>query len=705
VHAAPLDVHRHNVGLADPVPGVLALTLAPGDEDAAGRAAAVGCEVDHRWGVGPTWTLRCPLDLDPALAIAALQDAPGVADVAAAFPARLTDTRPDDLGSGWWQLPKVGAPAAWDVTIGDPSVVVAIIDTGVRADHEDLVDNLWANAAEICGDGVDQDGNGYVDDCAGWDVGDGDPDVSPLGLPATDPWGNTCAKIHGTFIAGLVGQTGDNGTGGVGVNWDVSLMPIKLVDDTDCGLTDLTIAEALDYATDNGAHVINASWAFSTYSTNVERAFSRAASAGVVSVIAAGNDNIDVDTNTMYPIWFGTPNTLTVAATNSNDRMAGFSNYGAAQVDLAAPGANVRSTGVASASQYENGYGTSYAAPMVAGAAALVWAAYPALTAAEVVSSIEDGVDPVAALDCAAQARCVATGGRLSLPGALSQAEAWATRVVLAPGPLVVADDGDGDGVAELTETAELRLTLDNEGHGLAEGVVATLALAADGVVLEADTVDFGDVPGDAVGVSAPGGAAFVLRVDEACAADIDIDAVLTLETADGQVWQEPRVVPVRCVVDEDADGSLYPYDCDDLEPSVHPDADETCNERDDDCDGETDEDAVDVQPWYADADGDGFGDAAAETWACSPPSGHTDDATDCDDADGAISPGADEVCNDVDDDCDGEADEGLDCSAPVSRAPTGAGEGKGGCAHAPLAPLLAGAGLVLTALARRRRR
>jgi hypothetical protein len=699
----PLDVHRSNLRLAEPLPGVLALTLAPGDEDAASRAASVGCRVHHRWGRGPTWTLSCPAWMDAAGPISALQDAPGVLDVAAAFPAQLTETRPDDLPTGWWQLETVGAPAAWDVSVGDRAVVVAIIDTGIRPDHEDLIDNLWVNPAETCGDGVDDDGNGYVDDCAGWDAGDGDPDPSPLNLPATDPWGNTCAMIHGTFIAGLVGETGDNGTGGVGVNWDVSLMPIKLVDDESCGLSDLTIAESLDYATDNGADVINASWSFSTYSTNVDRAFTRAANAGVVSVVAAGNDNADVDATTMYPIWFGTPNTLVVAATNRNDRLASFSNYGMATVDIAAPGANVRSTGVSSASRYESGYGTSYAAPMVAGAAALVWAAYPALRAAEVVASIEDGADTLSALDCATQARCVATGGRLSLPGALEQAEAWAGRVSLEGGALEITDDGDDDGVPELTETAELRLALDNTGHGLAEGVVVTLALEADGVVVEVDTVSFGDVPGDAVGHTAPGGAGFVVRVDEACAVDTDAEARLTLWTADGQRWQEQRTVPIRCLVDEDSDGSLYPHDCDDGDPDTFPGADEACNEQDDDCDGETDEDAVDESLWFADGDGDGFGDPAAAVSACSPPSGHVDDDSDCDDADDEVSPGAAETCNDRDDDCDGAIDEGLDCSPAVAGSPDGeGGAGKGGCSHAPAAPALAALPLLLLALRRR---
>ena len=699
----PLDVHRANLVLAEPVPGVVALTLAPGDDDVASRAAAVGCRVDHRWGRGPTWSLSCPPWMDPAGPIAALQDAPGVIDVAAAFPAQLTETLPDDLPVGWWQLQTVGAPEAWDVSVGDPAVVVAVIDTGVRGDHEDLIDNLWVNPAETCGDGIDDDGNGYVDDCAGWDVGDADADPSPMGLPATDPWGNPCSKVHGTFIAGLIGETGDNGTGGVGVNWDVSLMPIKLVDDASCGLSDLTIAEALDYATDNGADVINASWSFSTYSSNVERAFTRAANAGVVSVMAAGNDDVDVDTTTIYPIWFGTPNSLVVAATNNADILAGFSNHGRGTVDLAAPGANVRSTGVSSARRYESGWGTSFAAPMVAGAAALVWATYPALTADEVVASIEDGADPLATLDCASQARCVATGGRLSLPGALDEAEAWATRVALSGGPLVISDDGDDDGVAELTETAELRLSIDNAGHGEAEAVVATLALEADGVVLEVDTVDFGDVAGDAVGHPAPGDAAFALRVDEACAADVDADATLTLRAADGQTWVEARTVAIRCLVDEDADGSLYPTDCDDADPAVYPGAPETCNERDDDCDGEIDEDAVDESLWFADADGDGFGAPGSGVAACSPPTGQVGEDTDCDDTDGGISPGAVETCNERDDDCDGAVDQGLECSLPVTGTPDGVGQRKGGCSHAPAAPALGLAAFALLGWARRR--
>ncbi len=494
------------------------------------------------------------------------------------------------------------------------------------------------------------------------------------------------------------------------MNWNVGLMPLKMVDDGTCGLTDLTIAEAVTYATDNGAHVINASWHFTTYSPRVAAALADAANVGVLLVIAAGNDGADVDTlSTSYPIWMGTPNDIVVAATNNSDQLASFSNYGANMVDLAAPGADVRSTGVSSTSRYENGYGTSYAAPMVAGAAALVWSAYPMLSAAEVRASILDGVDARSNLDCASVAKCVKTGGRLSLPGALDQAAAWATRVSLAGADLVVddAEEGDGDGVAELTERARLVYRLDNLGHGDATGVTATLSLDAVDVTVEDDTITFGDVAGDAAALEVAGDA-FVLVVEEACVADQAATATVTLTDDAGGSWTEAWPLTIACVVDEDADGVLYPTDCDDRDAATFPGADETCNGVDDDCDGEADEDAVDVSTFYADTDGDGHGDAADPVEACVAPEGYVETGDDCDDGSAAVSPSAEESCNDTDDDCDGAVDEALDCDGGAGDGGGSGGDGGKGeepatCAVAPVSALWVPALLALVGVARRR--
>jgi subtilisin family serine protease len=710
---ASLDELDTNSARVDPEPGVLALRLGP-NGDVAALAEMVGCRVDHRWGLHRTWTLACEGELRPTVQL--LEDAPDVVHVAAAFLARLTETRPDDLRAGWWHLETVGAPEAWDITTGDPAVVVAVIDTGVRTDHLDIVGNLWSNPGEtLCSDGVDDDGNGYVDDCVGWDVADQDGDVSPLQLPETSSYGYPCAPGHGTFIAGLVGETGDNGIGGVGVNWDVSVLPIKMVTDAGCGLTDLTIAEAILYAADAGADVINASWQFSTYSGAVEQALRDASQAGVITVIAAGNDEVDVDTTTTYPIWFGTPNSIVVAATTGQDEMASFSNWGATSVDIAAPGYNVRSLGIAHTASYETASGTWFSAPIVAGAAALVWSAWPALSANEVVDSLLDGAMVLPNLDCTAETRCVSTSGRLSLPGALAEAEAWGTRVSLALHAMEVNDTGtgddaetwgDGDGVLELMETADLALSLDNVGHGTAGAVRATLVLDAEDVVVTDDTIDFGDVLGDTSGAES-GGDVFAVTVDEACTSNQSVTATITLATSDGQTWTESMSLDVLCVVDEDEDGSLYPYDCDDSVDTTGPGFPESCNEVDDDCDGDVDEDAVDMTAYFADADGDGHGDPGVSLDGCSPPSGFVESADDCDDGRADVSPVATETCDGVDEDCDGEADNGLDCEADPTGGSSGDGgeRDKGGCAVAPwrTAPALAGLGL-LVVVGRRRR-
>jgi subtilisin family serine protease len=228
----------------------------------------------------------------------------------------------------------IDAPEAWRTEAGDPGVIVAVVDTGVVYNHPELDDNIWANPGEIAGNGVDDDGNGFVDDVRGWDfVGD---DNDPRDTDG-----------HGTHVAGTIGAEGNNGAGVAGVNWDVSLMPLRAGDSS--GLTSEDIAASFIYACGKGAKVVNGSFGGFVPSLSVLAALQSPACQNTLFVFAAGNDGFSNDIDPVYPCSFGAPpddlpNIICVAATDRNDELADFSNYGFASVDLAAPGVDVLST-------------------------------------------------------------------------------------------------------------------------------------------------------------------------------------------------------------------------------------------------------------------------------------------------------------------------------------------------------------------------
>ena len=267
----------------------------------------------------------------------------------------------------------IHAPEAWLRGAGDARVTVAIIDTGIDYYHPDLEANMWTNPGETPGDGIDDDGNGYIDDVHGYDFVSDDSD------PIDD-------QVHGTHVAGIVGAVGNNVIGVSGVCWHVSLMGLKAFDEQGNGLVS-SVVDAIQYAIRNGATVINASWGLSERSVALKEAIAAATGAGVVVVAAAGNGKTSFP---VYPAAY--EDVLAVAATDSSDQRASFSNYGD-YVDLAAPGENIYST--LSNNRYGFLSGTSMSAPHVAGVAALVRARHPEFSAVEVRTILRNSVDPV----------------------------------------------------------------------------------------------------------------------------------------------------------------------------------------------------------------------------------------------------------------------------------------------------------------------
>lgn len=297
----------------------------------------------------------------------------------------------------------VNGPEAWYLTIGDPNFVVAIIDSGVQYTHHNLDDNIWANPGEIAGNGIDDDGNGYVDDTCGWDFYDGDND--PM-----DENG------HGTHTAGTVGATGQ---GVIGMMWQCKLMPLRYLGPNGGGWTSDAIL-ALQYATEKGVKVSNNSYGGTRFDQSFYDAINASKAVEHVFVASAGNDGINNDTDRWkkYPASYDLDNIISVAATDMNDAMASWSNYGSTSVDLGAPGVYILSTylldwgGPGYTQRYLDG--TSMAAPHVAGAAGLVYVQNPTWTYQEVRTRIISSARPVASL-----AGKTASGGVLDAAAAL----------------------------------------------------------------------------------------------------------------------------------------------------------------------------------------------------------------------------------------------------------------------------------------------
>lgn len=299
-------------------------------------------------------------------------------------------------------LQLVDAPTAWDTPPQGPPIVVAISDTGVDVTHPDLAPMIWTNPAETP-NGLDDDLNGYVDDIQGWDFYGNDATV--FDDPTIDE--------HGTHVAGTIGAVRNNSFGVAGVADNVRLMPAKFLGSPDSsGPVSAGIA-AIAYARQNGARIINASWGSGSHSQALCDAVAAATADGVLFVAAAGNDAENNDAVVSEPA--DCPGAISVAATNSVDGLAGFSNIGPSSVHLGAPGVTVDST--LPGGTYGAFSGTSMATPHVSGAAALVLGQVPAAGPEELRAALLDGGDAVASLTAT-----TSSGRRLNVVGAINQA-------------------------------------------------------------------------------------------------------------------------------------------------------------------------------------------------------------------------------------------------------------------------------------------
>ena len=295
----------------------------------------------------------------------------------------------------------ISAPLAWATTTGSEEVVVAVLDTGVDYNHEDLKPNMWTRPASM---EAYQDADlGSVDDEYGFNAVEN----------ASDPMDD---NGHGTHCAGIIGAEGENDLGIAGVNWKVRIMPLKFMNAGGSGTTKDAI-EAINYAINRkkagvNVRIISASWGSTQRSRALEDVIRKAYEADILFVAAAGNSSVSNDRTPHFPSSYNVPNVVSVAALDRNDQLAKFSNWGAKSVAIGAPGVDILSTWLGNA--YEEKSGTSMATPVVAGVAALIVAEHQGMSVDDVRKKLLASTDPIVAL----KGKTV-TGGRINAAKAL----------------------------------------------------------------------------------------------------------------------------------------------------------------------------------------------------------------------------------------------------------------------------------------------
>ena len=338
----------------------------PADVDALLESAHAA--LVERFGESDVYLLETRADLDKTQET--LEAHPAVRNVAFDTTVHVSTSNDPEAGSLWglFGTQGINATAAWDLTDTLAPVVVAVIDSGVDTNHPDLAANIWTNPDEIAGNGIDDDGNGLVDDIHGWDFVE--DDATP-----NDPNG------HGTHVAGTIAAVRDNGIGVAGVADNAQIMALRFLNAEGSGYTSDALA-SLEYAIDKGAPISNNSWGGGSFNTALSSLIASNADTHLF-VAAAGNSGLNIDSSPQYPAAYTATNILSVAAHNSSGSLASFSNYGTTAVDISAPGVSIRSTEPGTG--YRNLSGTSMAAPHAAGVAALLLGTDTQLTPSETI--------------------------------------------------------------------------------------------------------------------------------------------------------------------------------------------------------------------------------------------------------------------------------------------------------------------------------
>ncbi|MBW6516644.1 MAG: S8 family serine peptidase, partial [Candidatus Cloacimonetes bacterium] len=394
-----------------------------------------------------------------------------------------------------WHHPVVMTPEAWDHVQGSSEVIVAITDSGTKWNHPDLADNIWINEAELPGitidwvngmiyggDGIDNDGNGFIDDVIGWDFVENN----------NNPYQNYPGNGHGTHVAGCAGAVGDNNIGLTGTAMNVSLLICKGAPSNAPSSGIQYAYQQVQYAAQSGAHIINCSWIGQGQGNYANSVVNYATSLGSLVVAGAGNNGIQhTPTNAWFPS--DCTNSLSVAATGQNDIMANFSDYGE-PIDLTAPGVNIRSTYLNNT--YQSSSGTSMSSPVAAGIAALVKSLHPDISPLDLKARLMTTTDYIDDINDPGFAGLIGTGRINAFKATMYDKIPYISIYQ----HTLQEHSGDGDGVPNPGEEINLIFALYNELYWLtATGVTATLSTEAPGVEILIDTVNFPNISGGSV--------------------------------------------------------------------------------------------------------------------------------------------------------------------------------------------------------------
>lgn len=308
---------------------------------------------------------------DINLALSELQDEPYV-DFAEKIPIYRIEYTPTDPAytdpSKRWHLDQINAETAWDITIGSDTIVIAVVDDAILTSHEDLINNIYTNTIEVV-NGIDDDGNGYIDDLNGYDVADGDGNPNPPGSVSLTHFS------HGTHVSGIAAGTSDNAYGTSSIGFNTSILPVKTMNDTNTTGYLLHAIQGVEYAIASEVDIINMSWGSYAFSNAHRILFDYALSEGITCVASAGNDYLQA---MLFPA--GYPSVISVGATDATDDYTSFSNWSSV-IDVYAPGLDIWSPVGTGSDQYAFFSGTSMSAPIVSGICALMLCNDPTFTA------------------------------------------------------------------------------------------------------------------------------------------------------------------------------------------------------------------------------------------------------------------------------------------------------------------------------------
>lgn len=459
------------------------------------------------------YRLHLPSGSDVTAAIAVLARNPDVVYAEPDYVAQRIDTPNDPQYGSQWGLTNIGAPTAWDVTTGNVTTTIAIVDSGLDTTHEDLTGKLWVNPGEIPNNGIDDDGNGLIDDVNGWNFIAGNNDL-------IDENG------HGTEVAGVAAAASNNGKGIAGVCWTCRVMIVKVMQSS--GIVNYSdVAAGVAYAAGAGAHVINLSLGGYADSITLRTAIGSAAQTAVV-VAGAGNDHKSV---LFYPAAY--PSVIAVAATDSSNVKASFSNFGS-WVDAAAPGVNVLTT-LAGGNSYGNQNGTSLSAPFVAGVAGLIHSQHPDWSA-ELVR--EQLLNTATSIDSTNPTYVGQLGhGLLNASAALN---------MTAQPQMTVSGwtlDGQANARPDKNKTSQLAVTLLNTWLP-ARSVVGTLSTSTAGVTIPDNGGTFGDINTGESKINSTD--TFSVAVGNSLSYGQIVTFTLNLSGADGYSLNVPFTLQVR---------------------------------------------------------------------------------------------------------------------------------------------------------------